>query len=129
VKIPDITIREATISDLPSLMNVIDASLLYVDIESVKSSISSNDVLVATSPTTILGVLISKQNNIEAIAVRSRRRHQGIGSALVRSLAKKLDGPLIAEFDGPSLQFYQKLGFSLLSEHQGRFTASYQIID
>ncbi|MFL2521038.1 MAG: GNAT family N-acetyltransferase [Halobacteriales archaeon] len=119
------TIRSATISDLPSVMNIIDGSMLQLDLEIVQSRISSEEILVAESPETILGILVSTENTIEAIAVRSKRRHQGIGSALVKTAAKNSNEPLIAEFDKESLQFYQKLGFSISSNTDGRYLGSY----
>lgn len=118
-------IRSATTSDLPSIMNIIDGSMLQLDLEIVQSRISSEEVLVAESPETILGTLVSTGHTIEVIAVRSKRRDQGIGSALVKTAANKSNKPLIAEFDKESLQFYQKLGFSISSKTDGRYMGSY----
>ena len=100
-------VRSATTSDLSSIMNIIDGSMLQLDLKIVQSRISSEEVLVAESPTSILGILVSTGNTIETIAVRSKRRHQGIGSILVKTAAKKSNKPLVAEFDQTSLQFYQ----------------------
>ncbi|HIJ12550.1 MAG TPA: GNAT family N-acetyltransferase [Halobacteriales archaeon] len=118
-------IRSATIPDLPSVMNIIDGSMLQLDLKIVQSRISSKEVLVAESSETILGILVSTGNTIEVIAVRSKRRDQGIGSALVKTAAKNSNKPLIAEFDKESLQFYQKLGFSISSKTDGRYLGSY----
>ena len=49
--------------------------MLQLDLEIVQSRISSEEILVAESPETILGILVSTENTIEAIAVRSKRRH------------------------------------------------------
>ena len=103
--------------------------MLQLDLKIVQSRISSEEVLVAESPTSILGILVSTGNIIETIAVRSKRRNQGIGSILVKTAAKKSDGPLVAEFDQMSLQFYQKLGFSITPTIEGRYTGSYQLSD
>ena len=118
-------IRSATIPDLPSIMNIIDGSMLQLDLNIVQSRISSKEVLVADSSETILGILVSTGNTIEVIAVRSKRRDQGIGSALVKTAAKNSNKPLIAEFDKESLQFYQKLGFSISPKTDGRYLGSY----
>lgn len=122
-------VRSATTSDLSSIMNIIDGSMLQFDLKIVQSRISSEEVLVAESPTSILGILVSTGNIIETIAVRSKRRNQGIGSILVKTAAKKSDEPLVAEFDQMSLQFYQKLGFSITPTIEGRYTGSYQLPD
>jgi len=47
----------------------------------------------------------------------------------VKTAAKKSDEPLVAEFDQISLQFYQKLGFSITPTIEGRYTGSYQLLD
>ena len=99
--------------------------MLQLDLEIVQSRISSEEVIVAESPETILGTLVSTGYTIEVIAVRSKRRDQGIGSALVKTAANKSNKPLIAEFDKGSLQFYQKLGFSISSKTDGRYMGSY----
>lgn len=103
--------------------------MLQLDLKIVQSRISSKEVLVAESQTSILGILVSTGTTIETIAVRSQRRHQGIGSLLVKTAAKKSDEPLVAEFDQTSLQFYQKLGFSITSTIEGRYAGSYQLSD
>jgi hypothetical protein len=54
-------------------MNIIDGSMLQLDLKIVQSRISSEEVLVAESPTSILGILVSTGNTIETIAVRSKR--------------------------------------------------------
>ena len=106
-------------------MNIIDGSMLQLDLKIVQSRISSKEVLVAESSETILGILVSTGNTIEVIAVSSTRRAQGIGSALVKTAAKTSNKPLIAEFDKEALQFFQKLFLSISSISDGRYLGSY----
>ena len=56
---------------------------------------------------------------IDAIAVRPRRRGQGIGTALVEAAAEAV-GPLVAAFDDDLRPFYEQMGFEVELLEGGR---------
>jgi len=56
---------------------------------------------------------------IQAIAVRPRRRGQGIGTALVEAAAEAV-GPLVAAFDDDLRPFYEQMGFEVELLEGGR---------
>jgi GNAT superfamily N-acetyltransferase len=58
--------------------------------------------------------------HIDAIAVRRRRRDQGVGSALVQAAAERWPR-LTAEFDADHRPFYESLGFDVRVVGGGRF--------
>lgn len=107
-------VREATIDDLPDVMNVIDGAALSVDVETVHDGIDSGGTLVAVSDDgeRILGALVLDGSHIEAVAVRRRRRGQGIGTALVEAAVARRE-QVIAAFDTDVRPFYESLGFEI----------------
>ena len=121
--------RSAIPSDIPYIMNIIDGALLQTDLKMLKTRISRRDVIVAESHTAIIGVIILAENVIDAIAVRSKRRNQGIGSALVFAAAEQIGSPLTAEFDLTSLSFYQHLGFLISPLGENKYIGLYTIPD
>jgi GNAT superfamily N-acetyltransferase len=106
-------VRTATAEDLPAVLTVLDSALLQADIERVRRAIEREAVLVAVSPAgTVLGALVLDGTEITAVAVRRRRRGQGIGSALVEAAARRRDR-LCAEFDGRVVPFWRSAGFDV----------------
>ncbi|WP_262179817.1 GNAT family N-acetyltransferase [Haloarcula laminariae] len=107
-------VREATGRDLPDVMNVLDGAALAVDAGAVGDAIDGGDVLVAVSADRerVLGALVLSGDHVEAVAVRRRRRGQGIGSALVEAAGERRDR-LTAEFDADLRPFYEGLGFDI----------------
>ncbi|MFC7074894.1 GNAT family N-acetyltransferase [Haloarcula halophila] len=120
-------VRDATAEDLTPVMNVLDGAVLAVDVETVRASIGRDATLVAISDEgQVLGALVLDGCHIEAVAVRRRRRGQGIGTALITTAA---DGraSLTAEFDVAVRPFYESLGFAVDSlEEPGRCRAVYR---
>jgi GNAT superfamily N-acetyltransferase len=107
--------RLATVEDLPDVMNVLDGAVLSVDASDVRERIDDDSVLVAVSTDgTVLGALVLASDHITAVAVRRRRRGQGIGTALVETAADRRER-LTAEFDADLRPFYEKLGFDIES--------------
>lgn len=110
------TVREATTGDLPAVMNVLDGADLAMTADTVSRRIEANMVLVAGDRRTPLGALVAIPRregvHIEAIAVRRRRRDQGIGTSLVEAAADRW-GRLTARFDPPVSDFYDSLSFDL----------------
>jgi len=106
-------VRTATIDDLPAVLNVLDSAVLQVGIEDLKRAIDTEGVLVAISEEgTVLGALVLDGAEITAIAVRRRRRGQGIGTALVEAAARQRD-ELVAEFDRRVAEFWRSVGFDI----------------
>nr|WP_254282969.1 GNAT family N-acetyltransferase [Halomicroarcula limicola] len=95
-------------------MNVLDGAALAVDAETVRASMGSGGTLVAVSEDgeRVLGALVLDGCRIEAVAVRRRRRGQGIGTALVEAAGERRER-LTAAFDADVRPFYAKLGFEI----------------
>ena len=68
----------------------------------------------------VLGVLVLDGAEIEAVAVRRRRRGQGIGTALVEAAADRRDR-LDAVFDAHVCPFYEALGFDVERVEEKRY--------
>ncbi|WP_050049394.1 GNAT family N-acetyltransferase [Halanaeroarchaeum sulfurireducens] len=109
-------VRDATAGDLPAVMNVLDGANIAIDADTVSRRIGSDMVLVAGDRRRPLGVLVAiprrEGAHIEAIAVRRRRRDQGVGTALVEAATERW-GRLTAAFDPPVRPFYESLGFDV----------------
>lgn len=121
----DVRIREATATDRVDVLNVLDGSALATDIEGITAAIARGDVLVAIAADggqgssrpsdsfeegRVLGALILEGEEITAVAVRRRRRDQGIGTALVEAASRRRDR-LVATFDPGVCPFWESLGF------------------
>lgn len=116
---PDaVTVREATTADLPSVLNVFDNGLLAVDVPALKDAIDGGDVLVAVGSEEILGALVLDGTGITAVAVRRRRRDQGIGRRLVAAASERRS-TLVAEFDERVHPFWDALGFEFEPIEEG----------
>lgn len=125
-----IEIREATGDRVADAVAVIEAAMLDVDATRARE-LAGDDadgavlVAVATdeSPSggVVLGALLLDGREITALAVRPRRRDQGIGSALVRAASERVDGPLLAAFDADCRPFYERLGFAIERVEEGRY--------
>lgn len=110
-------VREATVDELPDVLNVVDGGLLAVDVSTVRAAIDAGDVLVAVASKPgederVLGTLVLDGTEIVAVAVRPRRRGQGIGTVLVET-ARERRGELVAEFDDRVRPFWESLGFDV----------------
>lgn len=114
-----VSVRAAKEDELPAVMGVLDGAVLDVDPASVEERVPE-EVLVAATEGRILGALVLDGEEVEAVAVRRRRRDQGIGTALVEAAADRR-GVLTAEFDGEVRPFYEALGFEVEPVGDGRF--------
>jgi N-acetylglutamate synthase-like GNAT family acetyltransferase len=114
-------VRTATIDDLPAVLNVLDGAALQTDIETVKRAVEDDDVLVAVPDEggAVLGALVLDGTEIVAVAVRLRRRGQGIGTALVETAMLRRDS-LVAEFDERVAPFWRAVGFEIVADERGR---------
>ncbi|MFB6175610.1 MAG: GNAT family N-acetyltransferase [Halobaculum sp.] len=105
---------------------MIDGAMLDVP-QNLASLIESEQVLVAVAER-VVGVLVlvrpaetdvpmltptDEASHVAAVAVRRRRRGNGIGVALVRTAAERVSAPLTAEFRSSVRPFYESLGFEI----------------
>ncbi|MFB6088041.1 MAG: GNAT family N-acetyltransferase [Haloarculaceae archaeon] len=123
----DVTVREATVDELAAVLGVLDGVALETDAERMAASIDRGDALVAVTERrsdadgTIVGALVLDGAEITSVAVRRRRRGQGIGTALVAAASDRRDR-LVAEFDERARPFYEALGFTVeLLAEDGRY--------
>jgi GNAT superfamily N-acetyltransferase len=111
-----VSVREVTEADLAAVIGILDAAMLQTDRERLRKRIAAGSVLVACSREAqadiVLGTLVLDGSEITAIAVRPRRRGQGIGTRLVDEAAKCCDG-LVASFDPRVREFWAGLGFEI----------------
>lgn len=107
-------VRPAIPDDLADVLNVLDGAALSTDADLVRESIAEELTLVAVSEDgeRVLGAITLDGDRIDAVAVRRRRRGQGIGTALVEAAAARRDH-LVAECDAGVRPFYESLGFDL----------------
>ena len=105
-------VRAATPGELPTVLTVLDSSMLETDLEVVREAIEREDLLVAVEEGRILGACLLVGDEIDAIAVRRERRDQDIGTTLVETAAERRE-QLIAEFDSRVRPFWESLGFDI----------------
>lgn len=119
-------IRPATQAEAQSVLGLIEASMLEIDAETIADLLAETidgTVLVATAHDEgpILGAIVVQNRRIEAIAVRPKRRGQGVGTALVRAAAERTEDTLVAECDSDVVPFYEQLGFDVESIGGSRY--------
>ncbi len=114
-------VREATVEDLPDVLNVVDGAALRVDVDDLRERIARGDVLVAVEEERVLGTLILDGDRVAAVAVRRARRDQGVGTALVEAAAERRER-LVAAFDARARPFWEAVGFDIVpAEEPGRY--------
>ncbi|QLH79871.1 GNAT family N-acetyltransferase [Halosimplex rubrum] len=122
------TVRPATADDLTGVLGVLDSAALETEADRVRASVDRGDAFVAVREETetsaegaVLGAIVlvrpadtdgSDAAHVDAVAVRRRRRGQGIGRALVSAAAGRYDR-LVAEFGAGVRPFYESLGFEI----------------
>lgn len=126
----DVRIRPADPSERPAVANVLDGAALEVDEALLEDALAVGDALVAVAvadesdgtsdSSRVLGALILDGDEIVAVAVRRRRRDQGIGTALVDAAEDRRDR-LVAECDAGVRPFWASLGFEIAPTANGRF--------
>lgn len=114
-------IRAATPDEHAAVANVLDGAMLDTDPDLLAASIERGETLVAVASDSdgggderVLGALVLDGDRIVSVAVRRRRRGQGIGRALVEAALADRDR-LVAEFDERVRPFYESLGFEVES--------------
>lgn len=114
--------RIARPADLPAVMNVLDGASLAVDAATVREHIDADTVFVAITDGRVLGACVLDGERIDAIAVRRRRRGQGVGRRLIERAAASTPDALYADFDRRARPFYDALGFDIEpTDEPGRF--------
>lgn len=139
----DVTIRPAGPRDYLAVMRILDGANLESDAAVVNRRIDAGLVLVAADDGRVIGALVAVPHpigddaeveetvtedadaadargaHVEAVAVRLRRRGQGIGTALMRDAAERWR-PLTADFYPGLSGFYEKLDFDI-EKREGQF--------
>lgn len=101
-------IREATDEELLGVRRVLNAGAL-----AVPTGLPEATTIVALADASpVLGALVLSGATITAIAVRPRRRGQGIGTALVEAAAERR-ARLVVQFDPSVRPFWAGLGFTI----------------
>lgn len=106
-------VREARPDERGAALNVLDAAMLESD------RTDEGVLLVAVGDASVVGALVLVGDHIDAVAVRRRRRGQGVGSALVAAAGERRER-LVAEFDAGVRPFYESLGFAVQPVGEGR---------
>jgi GNAT superfamily N-acetyltransferase len=104
-------IRAAVPSEYVTARSIFEAALLEV----APGALRLSSVLLACDDDRILGALVLRGSEIEAIAVRPGRRGQGIGSALLEEASNRRPH-LSAGFDPSVRPFYTTFGFDVSCE-------------
>lgn len=111
-----VAVRHARGEECSAVLGVLDGANLETDADAIRSAIDRGAVLVAEPSvddrSSLLGALVLDGEEITHVAVRRRRRGQGIGTALVRRAVAEC-GTLLAEFDAPVRPFYEAIGFEI----------------
>lgn len=125
-------VREARPADRVDVRRVLDAAML--EVQDLSARIEAGDIIVAVADGRVLGacVLVPPDDapdwvarggvegrleqgidaHVDAIAVRRRRRGEGIGGALIDRAGER--GALSAAFEGDVRAFYEDMGFDIL---------------
>lgn len=114
-----VRVRPATEDERAAVANVLDGAALSFDTDRLAAAITDDEVLVAVpeadgdvDDSSVLGALLLDNEEITAVAVRRRRRDQGIGTALVEAAAERHER-LVAEFDAGARPFWTALEFEI----------------
>jgi sulfur carrier protein ThiS/GNAT superfamily N-acetyltransferase len=124
------TILTAPPTAVDAVVSILDAAMLATDRERLRASVERGTTLLAVPTAEVddgawtgdraLGALVRDGERVVAVAVRRRRRGQGIGTALVERAAADA-GRLVAEFDADVRPFYESLGFEVVALDDGRY--------
>ncbi len=106
-----VEIRSAVPREYVSIRSIFEAALLEIETGLLRRT----SVLIAVEEGRILGAIALRGAEIEAIAIRPRRRGQGIGSMLINEAANRRP-TLAAGFDPSVRPFYASLGFNIVCE-------------
>jgi len=118
-------VREATPDDALAVRTVVDGAALWRGVDDLDATIAEGDVLVAAEAGRVLGALVLDGQRVAAIAVRRRRRDQGLGRALVGAARERREC-LCASFDPSVRPFWEAVGFEVTGRtDDGRYCARF----
>jgi len=116
-------VRRATRDESTAVRNVVDGAALQRGDRDIEAAVAAGDAFVAVDSGPVLGALVLDGETIVAIAVRRRRRGQGIGRALVAA-AREARPRLYATFDPDVRPFWETVGFETTGRTDaGRYRA------
>ncbi|UIP00137.1 GNAT family N-acetyltransferase [Halobaculum sp. CBA1158] len=123
------SIRPARDDDDDAVRRLLDAAMLSVP-DDLAERVAGGDALVAVDDDTtgeaegpaVIGAIVLDDGHIDAVAVRKRRRADGVGTAIVAAAAERTDGSLTATFRPGVRPFYESLRFEIetCGERDGR---------
>lgn len=127
----DVVVRAATVDEALSVRRVLDGAMLATDL--VSDAVARGDALVAVDDDRVVGALVlvpfddvalpgavagEVGMHVDAVAVRRRRRGQGVGRALVAAALDR-ERRLTVAFDERVRPFYDALGFDVVVDLGG----------
>lgn len=131
----DVSIDVATPADRVPVSRVLDGALL--EVPELQDRLAAGTVLTAKDDGTVVGALVLDEGgpgrervpeswpdatHVQAVAARRKRRHSGIGTALLRAAVDRW-GPLTADFDQRVRPFYESLDAECRADADGRHWA------
>jgi len=116
----DVALRRGSNDDVVAAMRVLQGALLDVDGSTVRDAAPDGELLLAEAGDWVVGALVVRDGHIEGVAVRRKRRGEGIGSALVEAAVADEDGTVTADFRAGVRGFWKDLDFEVEQEG-GRF--------
>jgi ribosomal protein S18 acetylase RimI-like enzyme len=111
-------------------MSIVEGALLDVNDNQVRAAMQSELVHVFVDQNRITGVIVTERSpelprfpienldtniHIAAIAVRPKRRNQGIGRALIQEIMVEY-GTATVTFEEPAMPFYQALNVAIVTK-------------
>ncbi|WP_435118155.1 GNAT family N-acetyltransferase [Halolamina sp. C58] len=112
----DVELRRGTDDDVVAAMRVLQGALLDIDGSTVRDAAPEGELLLAEAGDWIVGALVLRDGHIEGVAVRRKRRGEGIGSALIEAAVADEDGTVTADFRAGVRGFWKDLGFEVEQE-------------
>jgi peroxiredoxin/GNAT superfamily N-acetyltransferase len=112
----DVRLRRGSNDDVVAAMRVLQGALLDIDGSTVRDAAPDGELLLAEAGDWIVGALVVRDGHIEGVAVRRKRRGEGIGSALVEAAVADEDGTVTADFRAGVRGFWKDLGFEVEQE-------------
>ncbi|MGM0605755.1 MAG: GNAT family N-acetyltransferase [Halobacteriota archaeon] len=113
-----VTVRPGADAEVIDVVRLFEGALLEVDVSAVRAALAGDRdaVYVAERRGRIVGAVFADIDrsppHVEAIAVHSQHRGEGIGQALLEAAIEAFDA-VTASFDDRVRGFYESMGFSI----------------